>query len=241
LKKILVFALMCLLGASFVPAASAAIEGKYTVMPYSGAYDQKIMIYVRCTPLVDTEPKTVYIFWDQIQVNKLPSTQVAKTTSYQHLWDITVVPLAGYNGEGDHVIDIWIENKQGEILKFHWTYKITDGLPPLSAWDRYLAAHPEILAEITGPKGDKGDVGGVGARGAKGDTGARGQTAQIDYAELWRSVPPDVLAEMRGEPGAAGGQGDPASMVTLAVSCVVSVIASAMFTWYYAKPKEVVV
>ena len=228
MKKLLLLVLMCLLGASLVPIASATIEGKYTVMPYSGVYDQKIMIYVRCTPQVDTEIKTVYVFWDQIQVNKLVSNQVAKTTSYQHLWDIALTPPAGYNGEGEHVIDIWIENKQGEVLKFRWVYKITDGLPPITAWERYIAAHPEVLEKITGPKGDKGATGEVGPRGAKGDTGARGPIGQVDYDEVWSNVPPSVLDQMKGEPGASG---DPASLSLVVAGFVLSVVVSSVIAW----------
>jgi len=236
MKKFSYLFLMCLLGALLVPVASATIETTYTIMPYEGPYDQKITLYIRCFPLVDNEPKTVYVFWDKVQINKLTSSQVGKTTSYQHLWDIQITPPAGYASEGKHLIDFWIENKvTGEIVKKYWQYTVTDGLPSFSAWDRYIAAHPEILDEITGPKGDKGNTGEVGPRGVKGDTGARGQIAQIDYAELWASIPPEVVAEMKGDTGA---RGEPASNMLLIVSCAVSVVISSGITWFFTRAKE---
>ena len=236
MKKFLVLVLMCLLGASLVPVAEATIDAKYEVMPYRGPYDQKINIYVRCLPVIDAEAKTLYLFWDKMQINKLPSTQIAKTANYQHSWDISLLPPAGYNSEGKHDIDIWIENRDGEVKKLYWSYTITDGVPPISAWERYIAAHPEILAQLTGPKGETGAVGGAGARGAKGETGARGPVAEIDYAQLWASVPSEVLVQMRGERGI---QGAPASNMVIGIGCVVSVVASAVFTWAYAQRKDV--
>ena len=237
MKKMLLLVLMCLLGASLVPVASATIETTYTIMPYEGPYDQKITLYIRCFPLVDNEPKTVYVFWDKVQIIKITSTQVGKTNTYQHLWDIQITPPSGYTGEGKHLIDFWVENKvTGEIVKKYWQYTITDGLPPFSAWDRYIAAHPGVLEEITGPKGDKGNTGETGPRGVKGDTGARGQIAQIDYAELWRSVPPDVLAQMKGEPG---DQGEAASPSLVIGGFVLSVVVSSVIAWFMNQRKEV--
>ena len=237
MKKVIILVLVCLFGALFVPVAEATIDAKYEVMPYSGPYDQRINIYVRCLPVIDAEAKTLYLFWDKMQINKLPSTQIAKTANYQHSWDISFTPPSGYNSEGKHDIDIWIENRDGEVKKLYWSYTITDGIPPISAWERYIAAHPEILDQIRGPKGDVGPVGGAGARGAKGETGARGPVAEIDYAQLWASVPPEVLALMRGE---QGPQGEPPSMILFALTFVVSVIGSAVFTWFYAQKKEVI-
>ena len=235
MKKIVVLVLMCLMGALFVPVAEATIDAKYEVMPYSGPYDQRINIYVRCLPVIDAEAKTLYLFWDKMQINKLPSTQIAKTANYQHSWDISFTPPSGYNSEGKHDIDIWIENRDGEVKKLYWSYTITDGIPPISAWERYIAAHPEILAQLRGPKGDTGAVGGAGARGAKGETGAVGPTAQVDYNQIWLSVPPEILDQLKGEPG---DQGESASNILLAAVFVINLLASFLFAWYFSKPKE---
>ena len=238
MKKTLVLVLVCLFCIQFVPVASAELT--YDVMPTSGLSTQSILVSVRNDPITGDYKQYMYVFIDGVMVKDRVLCVDLKNGNYRYLWDLTFVPPKGANGFGQHRITIWIETEFGVRKTLYYTYTITDGLPgTVASWEQYIAAHPEILVQLQGPKGDPGAVGGAGARGAKGDTGARGQIAEINYADLWASVPPGVLVEMKGEPGAPGVQGDPASMVTLAVSCVVSVIASAMFTWYYAKPKEV--
>ena len=240
MKKIVVLVLMCLLGASLVPVALATIEATYTVMPYSGPFDQKINIYLRCQPLTDTDIKTVYLFWNRVQIGaKLTSTKIGTTANYQHLWDISFTPPVGDNFEGTNSIEIWIENAAGERVVKYWSYTITDGgAPPVDAWARYIAEHPEILAQLRGPVGPVGPAGapGVGVRGVKGEDGA---PAIIDYAQLWATIPPEMMLSLKGEQGIQGVQGESASPVVIGIGCVVSIVASAVFTWFYAQRKEV--
>ena len=237
LKKLLLLVLMCLLGASLVPLAHAGLT--YDIMPTSGLSTQSILVSVRNDPITGDYKQYVYVFIDGIMVKDRVLCVDLKNSNYRYLWDLSFVPPKGANGYGQHRITIWVETEFGLRKTLYYTYTITDGLPgTVDSWELYIAAHPEILTQIQGPKGDQGNTGAAGDRGAKGDTGTRGPAAQIDYNALWLSVPPDVLAQLKGEPGTPGAQGEPASLTLLGIGVGLGVMVSVIFTVFYAKRRE---
>jgi len=237
LKKVIIVVLVILFGASFVSVASAATT--YDIMPTSGLSTQSVLVSVRGDPFQGDYKQYMSVFIDGIMVKDRILCVDLKNGNYRYMWDQSFVPPKGANGFGQHRITIWIETEFGLRKTLYYTYTITDGLPgTVDSWELYIAAHPEILTQIQGPKGDQGNTGAAGDRGAKGDTGTRGPAAQIDYNALWLSVPPDVLAQLKGEPGTPGAQGEPASLTLLGIGVGLGVMVSVIFTVFYAKRRE---
>jgi len=215
MRRLIVFIL--LLG--LVPTVSA-LEASYEVMPHSGPSDQQILIWVRTTPLIDTNHYVVYVFWDNIPIIERLSDITLKTGSYEHRWDIKITPPTDHNYEDDHNIEIWIEGTGGDKKILKYQYTITDGAPPIKWWTQFLKTHPEYLAAITGPAGPQGKTGPqgeAGPQGEKGETGQRGAQGP------------------QGQPGSQGPQGPQGetssatpNYVTTAVASVITLIASAL-------------
>ena len=238
MKKVIIVFLVLLIGASSFPSARADLT--YDIMPLSGLSTQSIFISVRDSFITGDYKQVMYVFFDGVlMVDRMPCIDL-KNGEYMYLWDKSIVPPKAVSGYGRHLITIWIETEYGLRKTHHGYYTITDGVPStVESWEQFLEEHPEILIQIRGPKGDPGEpgaAGGAGARGAKGDTGNPGV---INYDQLWSTVPPDMLLSLKGEQGIRGLQGEAASPVVIGIGCVVSVIASCVFTWYYAQRKEV--
>ena len=238
MKKLFLLVLVCLFCIPSVLSVRADLS--FDIMPLEGPSTQSIFVSVRDKPIDGNYKQYMSVFFDGVLVVDRMLCVDLKNSNYMYLWDKSITVPKSVNGYGRHLITIWVETEYGLRKKLHAYYSITDGLPgTVESWLMMLEDHPEILAEIRGPKGDTGEAGGAGARGAKGETGARGPVAEIDYAVLWASVPPEVLALMKGEPGVRGPQGEPPSMILFALTFIVSVIGSAVFTWFYAQKKEV--
>ena len=237
MKKVIIVVLVLLLGASFVSVASAATT--YDIMPTSGLSTQSILVSVRGDPFQGDYKQYMSVFFEGIMVKDRVLCVDLKNGNYRYMWDQSFIPPKGANGYGQHRITIWLETEFGVRKTLYYTYTIIDGMPgTVDAWELYVAAHPEILVQLHGPVGPKGDTGaegGAGARGVKGEVGAVGPTAQVDYNQIWLSVPPVILDQLKGEPG---DQGESASNILLAAVFVINLLASFLFAWYFSKPKE---
>ena len=234
MKKVIIVFLVLLIGASSFPSARADLT--YDIMPLSGLSTQSIFISVRDSFITGDYKQVMYVFFDGVlMVDRMPCIDL-KNGEYMYLWDKSIVPPKAVSGYGRHLITIWIETEYGLRKTHHGYYTITDGVPgTVESWEQFLEKYPEIVAQLRGPKGDTGEAGGAGARGAKGETGAVGPTAQVDYNQIWLSVPPEILDQLKGEPG---DQGESASNILLAAVLVINLLASFLFAWYFSKPKE---
>jgi len=168
------------------PTTSATVDDavKYSIMPGSGTSTQKILVWVRCDPLIEVGGGYLYIFWDDILIIK----QVTPTVTGGHYygWDTTITPPTTNNYKGKHTILLWIEYPDGTVKTRTWQYTVTDGLPPVEWWK---TLPKEFLDQIRGAKGDKGDTGAQGPAGSPGPRGAQGNLGSV------------------GETGATGPQG----------------------------------
>jgi len=238
MKKTFILFLVLLIGASSFPSAKADLT--YDIMPLSGLSTQSIFISVRDKPIIGDYKQYMYAFIDGVMVVDRALCVDQKDGTYMYLWDKTIPIPKAVNGYGRHLITVWVETEYGLRNTHHAYYTITDGLPDtVESWLEMLEDHPEILVQLRGPQGDAGAPGAAGGAGARGAKGEQGDSGVVDYAQLWATVPPDVLILMRGEQGVRGLQGEAASPVVIGIGCVVSVIASCVFTWYYAQRKEV--
>lgn len=213
----LVLILILLAGA--VPLVSA-LETSYEVMPHQGTADQQILIWIRTTPLIDTNHYVAYVFWDYILIVDQLSDTALKNGQYEHKWDIKIKPPPGHNYQGDHKIEIWIEGPGGDKRVLKYQYTITDGAPPAKWIEQFLETHPEYLASITGPTGPPGKIGPQGPPGEPGPRGPQGQDGQRGA-----QGPP-------GPQGTQGPQGEPApatqGYTTAAAASILTLIASVL-------------
>jgi len=238
LKKIVILVLVCLFCIPSVPSVRADLS--FDIMPLEGPSTQSIFISVRDKPIDGDYKQYMSVFFDGVLVVDRMLCVDLKNSNYMYLWDKSITVPKSVNGYGRHLITIWIETEYGLRKKLHAYYSITDGLPnTVESWLKMLEDHPEILAEIRGPKGDAGAPGAAGGAGARGAKGEQGDPGVVDYAQLWATVPPDVLVLMRGEQGVRGLQGEAASPVVIGIGCVVSVVASTVIMYLYTQRKAV--
>ena len=211
------FLIILVLFFSSIPLAQAALS--YDVMPSRGLSTQQILLVVREDPIRNDYQQYIYVFWDGVPIITRQAAIDLKNGDYEYRWDITFKPPVTANTYGDHMITIWIETQYGLRKTLRYQYTITDGLPTtVKAWEDYLKQHPEILAQLVGPKGPpgpqgvKGDIGEKGERGAQGNQGIQGVKGD------------------RGEVGPIGPQGEssPISYTPSMVSYVAS-IATLLF------------
>jgi Collagen triple helix repeat (20 copies) len=185
--------------AALIPGAHA-LKTSYDVMPHEGPYDQTVLIWVRTDPLVTSDSIVLYAFIDNVPVMERVPDLALKNGEYEHRWDLKLDFPPALATEGTHMIRIWLEESDGTITTLIYSYKITDGLPPISAWDKFIEENPDFLESIRGPMGEQGVRGpvgmeglpGVGYEGPAGDPGPMGEAGPIGPVGL------------RGEPGRLG-------------------------------------
>lgn len=201
-----------------------AIDATYSVMPGKGSSTQEILIMVRGVPLVSADPMWLHVFWDDVPLVKRQADIALKAGGYEHRWDVTIKPPAGYNYLGKHDIDIWIEGQDGSFKKLYWSYAVTSGLPPVEWWK---SLPPELIEDITGPAGPPGPQGPAGPSGATGARGPQGEQGQRGAQGIQGPA---------GPKGPQGEQGDSGEVLPLVLaSSLVTSIATAIVTVWLMK------
>lgn len=225
MKRKLILGLAAALMVAALVTGAHALTTSYDVMPHEGPHDQTILIWVRTDPLVTTESMVLYVFIDDVPIHERVPDMALKNGEYRHSWDLDLNFPPNLATEGDHMIRVWIEEANGKITTLRYSYTITDGLPPVSAWDRFIEENPAFLDSIRGPMGEQGIEGpigmeglpGVGYEGPAGDTGPKGEAGPIGRTGI------------RGEPGRIGW-----------LYLIVLALISAGISWTTAKAKEVI-
>lgn len=186
-----------------VPSVSGAVDANYDIMPSKGIAAQPILILIRGDPTTSAEPLYLYIYWDGIPMVSREISPKLASGEYQRIWDKTITIPKEYNSYGKHMLQIWVENLDGEMDKMNYQYTVTDGVPSVEKWDDFIDDNPDLLRYLIGPEGAKGDTGpqgtpgidGVDAVGLPGDTGATGPPG-----------PPGIQG-IPGPPGEKGNAG----------------------------------
>ena len=182
-----------------IPSVSGAVDATYSIMPSKGISTQPILILIRGEPTTSPEPLYLYIYWDGVPlVSREISPKLAKTETYQRIWDKSITIPALYNSYGKHSLQIWVENLNGEMDKMNYQYTVTDGVPDVEKWDAFIKANPDLLPYLIGPDGAKGDI---GLQGKPGDDGLNGDKG--DLGDVGDQGPPGI----QGIPGPEGPKG----------------------------------
>ncbi len=203
-----------------------ALETSYDVMPHEGPYDQTILIWVRTKPLVSTDAIVLYAFWDNVPIRERVPDIALKNGEHSHMWDLKITPPVNMADEGTHRIRIWLEEPDGTITTMHYSYTITDGLPPLDAWVRFIEDHPDFLESIRGPVGETGDRGRMGLEGMPGIQGKDGPTSG-----------PGPMGKV-GPVGPEGPQGVPGRLGIVYLMGLTAIVIGLAFV--VAKGKEII-
>ena len=225
MKRKLILGLAAALMVAALVTGAHALTTSYDVMPHSGPHDQTVLIWVRTDPIVTTESMVLYVFIDEVPIHERVPDKALKNGEYRHSWDLDLVFPPELATEGRHMIRIWIEEPNGKITTLSYSYEITDGLPPIDAWEKFIEEHPEFLDSIRGPTGERGKIGpvgmeglpGVGYEGPAGEPGPKGK------------VGPAGPTGLRGEPGRIGW-----------VYFIVLALITAGVSFVTAKAKEVI-
>lgn len=223
MKRLLILALLMV-----TPLAHAEADPvTYRVMPGSGSVSEEILVWVRCDPLIQAQPGALYLFWDELLLQKT-ATPKAGTVGYFYGWDARIKPPAARSLRGKHTITLWVEWPDGTTDAKYWQYTITDGLPPASWWETLPA---EFLAAITGPQGPRGDAGPLGSEGPPGRPGQQGPQGPAG---------PVGPMGVPGPQGPAGPQGEPGSVdYALVAAMVVAVNLGVEAAKYAVRHREV--
>ena len=193
-----------------------AFTAVHKISPDEGRYDAEFLIWIRTNPLRETDQMYVYVFWDDVPIIERLKSPAYNKAILEHRWDLTLTPPTGFNEEGNHDIDIWLESETGEIKIIYDIYTITESIPPVSIWDDFVTEYPEVINDLQGPQGVKGTTGAQGPRGREGPIGSEGPIG----ARGERGPP--------GVPGAIGG----VNLVLIGVSFILSVVLSVVVTMY---------
>jgi len=189
-------------------------------MPNEGPSTQQILIWLRGEPLIEPTGQYASVFWDTVPLKVRDPDILLKSGSHEHRWDLYITPPTGYNSKGKHAISIWIESSTGEIKKLNWQYTITDGEPTTTdAWLKLLETNPDILTQITGPKGEKGATGPQGVKGETGLPGTDGDPGQRG---------PQGVIGLSGPKGEIGEKGVDASYLLVGIL----LIGVSGFDWF---------
>ena len=200
MKRKLILGLAAWMILAALVTGAHALKTSYDVMPHEGPYDQTVLIWVRTDPIVTDESMVLYVFIDNVPIHERVPDKALKNGGYRHSWDLDLVFPSNLATEGTHMIRIWIEEANGNITPLRYSYKITDGLPPISAWDRFIEENPAFLESIRGPIGEQGRIGPVGMEGLPGIgyEGPAGEPGPTGKAGPIGPMGP------RGEPGRIG-------------------------------------
>ena len=227
-KKIITLTTLILFALQSTPVYGLTFN--FDVLPPEGQSTQQILILIRSEPITTSEAQVLYLAFDGNPIKIRMPDITNKDGTHTHRWDVQFTPPATANSYGKHRISIWIETQYGLIEKEYYNYDILDGLPDtVESWELFIKEHPEILAELQGPKGDPGVAGATGARGVKGETGSRGAIGPAgDMGPMG----------LQGPVGLQGVKGEPASIAGMVVCCLLSVVISCGFTVYLMNKKE---
>lgn len=223
-KGIVGLAAMMILAALVTNAA--ALETSYNIMPHSGPYDQPILIWVRTDPLVSTDAIVLYAFWDNIPILERIPDIAQKNGDHRHMWDLSIIPPSNMAEEGPHQIRIWLEEPDGSITRMLYQYTITDGLPPIDVWARFIEDNPDFLESIRGPMGEQGEMGNIGMEGMPGMQGKDGPTGDTG-----------PKGEV-GPVGQMGPQGEPGRLGIVYLAILTAIVMGLSFVT--AKGKEII-
>lgn len=201
LKKQAIVGLAAMMILAALVTSAAALETSYDIMPHEGPYDQPVLIWVRTDPLVTTDSMVLYVFIDNVPIHKRVPDIALKNGNYRHSWDLNLNFPENLATEGAHMIKIWIEEPNGEVTTLRYSFTITDGLPPIDAWTRFIEEHPEFLESIQGPVGEQGET---GLRGVEGMPGIQGKDGPISGPGPMGKVGPVGPEGPKGEPGRIG-------------------------------------
>lgn len=220
MKKISILGLAAMMIVAVSVSSAYALKAPYNVMPKRGPADQPILIWVRTDPIVTDEPITILVFWDNVLVKGPISEKAMKNGNYEHSWDITLEIPANMAQEGDHRIQIWLEEKNGHVTELNYQYTITDGIPSIKMWERFLEENPDFLEKIIGPQGEMGQE---GIQGPRGNIGREGQVGP--EGPIGEKGPQGVRGwtGMDGEPGRLGWV---YLIGLLLVNCTIVVVAT---------------
>ena len=216
--RIAVFLLLIFLT---IPIANAADAFPiwYDVHPAEGTVETKILIMLRADPIISTEPLWVYIFWDDVVIiQRLASPYNPTTQKYARTWDITINPPKTYPycKKESHLIKIFIEDNLGNSVTKHWSFKITEFIPPTNWWDSLPQAFFDKIRGPQGPTGPQGPKGDTGPQGPQGPQGIQGPAGPLGAKG---SQGP------QGYPGPTGPQGQDANSSLIQLSSIGSVFA----------------
>ena len=196
-----------------------AFTATHNLMPDKGRHDQTFLVWIRATPMYESEQMYAYVFWDNVPLIEKMKSPTHNKLILKHSWDLTLTPPPGFTEKGKHNIDIWLEHQNGEVIIIYDTFTITETIPPFDIWADFTDSHPEILLDLQGPPGVQGEQGPVGVTGERGEAGIQGQ------------VGPTGISGERGPPGVPGATGG-VNLVLIGVSFILSVILSVTVTMY---------
>jgi len=172
-----------------------------TLAPWSGDSQTDILAIIRPEKRTDNTPMYLYIFWEGLPVvTRLSDTVIDKQHTY--MWDVIFSPPQDlqYLKDGSNMLSFWLEDIDGQMLKYSCIFTITDRIPQPSWFDDLTQ---DELDELTGPQGERGDPGPLGPRGPEGELGPVGPEGPPGPQGVWGAPGP------QGETGPRGLKGPP--------------------------------
>lgn len=200
-----------------------------TLAPWSGDSQTDILAIIRAEIRTDNTAMHLYVFWEGLPiVTRLSDTVINKQHTYR--WDVVFTPPQDprYLKKGSNLINFWLEDADGVILKYSCIFTITDRIPQPSWLDDLTQKELDAIKGAEGPTGEVGPPGPQGPEGELGPGGPVGPTGPVGSGVPGPqgAIGPRGLVGPQGA-GVPGPQGErgPAGKFNVVFSIVTIVIA----------------